>query len=154
LVVADPAEMTPDAAELLGASVEYGPLCEAMYLMMSADGKISGDERAVLKGALRSLSNDSLPSTSIEALVDAAAKNVAQSGREQRLHEVASQLRDDPERREVAFVLAAAVAFADSAIADEENETLSALAEELGIDDSRVEVLLDTVIAEVAERPK
>ncbi len=152
--MADPAEMTPDAAELLGASVEYGPLCEAMYLMMSADGKISGDERAVLKGALRSLSNDSLPSTSIEALVDAAAKNVAHSGREQRLHEVASQLRDDPERSEVAFVLAAAVAFADSAIVDEENETLSDLADELGIDGSRVEVLLDSVIAEVAQRPK
>jgi tellurite resistance protein len=154
LVTGDPDEMTPDSVDLLQARVEYGPLCEAMYLMMSADGKIGDDERAVLKGALRSLSNDSLASTYIEAMVDAAAKSVAYSGREQRIREVAAQLRDDPERGEVAFVLAAAVAFADGAIADEENETLSDLADELGIEESRVEVLLDTVVAEVAQRPK
>jgi hypothetical protein len=54
---------------------------------------------------------------------------------------------------EVAFVLAAAVAFADNAIADEENETLSALAEGLGIDESRANELLDSVEADLADRP-
>jgi hypothetical protein len=46
-------KLTPDAAELLQVVAEYGPICEAMYLMMSADGKITSDEREVLKGALR-----------------------------------------------------------------------------------------------------
>jgi tellurite resistance protein len=78
---------------------------------------------------------------------------VALSGREKRLAEVAAQLQDDPQRGEVAFVLAAAVAFADGAIADEENETLSDLAEKLGIDDARVEALLDAVETDVAKRP-
>jgi uncharacterized protein YpuA (DUF1002 family) len=52
----------------------------------------------------------------------------------------------------VAFVLAAAVAFADGAIADEENETLSELADKLGIDENRVEALLDAVETDVAQR--
>ena len=151
MVTADPA--TADDAALVAATMEYGPLCEAMYLMMSADGSIDSEERSVLKGALRSLSEGSLASAHIEAMLDSAAKNVAHSGREQRLHEVATQLRQDPARSEVAFVLAAAVAFADNAIADEENETLNELAVGLGIDDDRVEQLLDTVEADLAQRP-
>jgi tellurite resistance protein len=152
LVVSDPSSLSVDAAELLAATAEYGPLCEAMYLMMSADGKISSEERSVLKGALLSLSNESLTSTYIEAMVDAAAKNAALAGRERRLNEVAADLHSDPERAEVAFVLAAAVAFADGAIADEENETLSDLAAKLGIDDRRAEALLDAVETEGAQR--
>jgi tellurite resistance protein len=148
--VGDRANMTLDAAELMAATAEYGPLCEVMYLMMSADGKIGDEERSVLKGALKSLSNDSLASTTIDAMVDAAAQSVARSGREERMSEVAAQLREDVDRSEVAFVLAAAVAFADGAIADEENETLSDLADKLAIDEKRVEALLDTIEADVA----
>ena len=152
-MVAPNPEVSADAAELVVVTREYGPLCEAMYLMMSADGTISTDERAVLKGALRSLSDNALASTYIEALLDRAAKNVAESGREQRLQDVAAELRADPGRSEVAFVLAAAVAFADNAIADEENETLNELAEGLGLGDARVEELLDSVEADLAQRP-
>jgi uncharacterized tellurite resistance protein B-like protein len=145
--------VSPEAVELLAVAAEYGPLCEGMYLMMSADGKISHDEREVLKGALRSLSNDTVRSVHIEALVDQAAKHVAEQGRETRLRQVIARLHEDPARAEVAFVLAAAIAFADNAIADEENETLNALAEGLGIDDSRANELLDSVEADLADRP-
>jgi tellurite resistance protein len=152
ITLRDVSKLTPDAAELLAASVEYGPLCEAIYLMMSADGKITQDEREVLKGAVRSLSEDTVLSVHIEAMLDAAAKNVAEHGRESRLREVASQIRGDAARAEVAFILAAAIAFADGAIADEENETLSRLAEGLGIDEARVDELLDSVEADLARR--
>ncbi len=47
-------------------------------------------------------------------------------------------------------MLAAAIAFADNAIADGENETLSSLAEGLGIDESRAEALLDSVERDLA----
>ena len=57
---------------------------------------------------------------------------------------------EDKTRAEVAFVLAAAIAFADNAIADEENETLNALAEGLGIDESRANELLDDVEKDLA----
>jgi tellurite resistance protein len=147
------APLTPEAAELMNIAAEYGPFCEAMYLMMSADGKVTGDEREVLKGALRNLSGDAVRSAHIEALLDQAAQRVAEQGRDARLRDVIATLHEDPARAEVAFVLAAAIAFADNAIADEENETLTALAEGLGIDEARADELLDSVEADLADRP-
>jgi hypothetical protein len=68
------------------------------------------------------------------------------------VRDVVAELHEDPARSEVAFVLAAAIAFADSAIADEENETLNAFAEGLGIGETRANELLDNVEADLAER--
>jgi tellurite resistance protein len=141
--------VTPDMLEMMNALAEYGPLCEAMYLMMSADGKITNDEREVLKGALRNLSADSLRSAHIESMLDSAAKAVAEKGRDGCMSEVIEHLKEDPARGEVAFVLAAAIAFADNAVADEENDTLNALAEGLGIDEERANTLLDAVDADL-----
>ena len=152
IALRDPTKISPDAAELLAATVEYGALCEAMYLMMSADGHITDDERQVLSGALRSLSNDSIRSAHIDAMLDTAARKAGEQGREARLQDVIAELRDDPARAEVAFVLASAIAFADNAIADEENETLSQFADGLGIDEGRADELLDSVEADLAER--
>ncbi len=146
-------KLTPEEAELATITAEYGPICEAMYLMMSADGTVSGEEREVLKGALRNLSGDTVRSVYIEAMLDRAAEAVKGEGRDARMREVIATLHEDPARSEVAFVLAAAIAFADNAIADEENETLNAFAEGLGIDESRANELLDTVEADLAERP-
>jgi tellurite resistance protein len=153
VALGDLTKLTPDAAELVAVTAEFGPICEAMYLMMSADGKIGGDEREVLRGALRNLSEDSVRSAHIEAMLEEAAKNVAEQGREARMREVIAQLHEDPARSEVAFVLAAAIAFADNAIADEENEALNLFAEGLGIDDSRANELLDSVEADLSNRP-
>ncbi|MDF2694995.1 MAG: hypothetical protein K0S65_3378 [Labilithrix sp.] len=144
LVAPDP-NMSPEAVELMNILAEYGPLCEAMSLMMSADGKIGNEEREVLKGALRNLSGDTIRTPHMEAMLDAAGKNVADHGRSARLQEVVAQLHEDRARAEVAFVLAAAIAFADNAIADEENETLNDFAEGLGIDEGRANQLLDEV---------
>ena len=137
--------MTPDAVEELNIVAEYGPLCEAMYLMMSADGSVGNEEREVLKGALRNLAGDAIRSTHIENMVAEATKRADAQGREARLKEVVAVLHEDKARAEVAFVLAAAIAFADNAIADEENETLNELAEGLGIDEARANELLDDV---------
>ena len=151
-IVTDPS-MPPESVELMNLLSEYGPLCEAMYLMMSADGRISTEEREVLKGALRNLSGDTIRGAQIDAMLDHATKQVTDQGRDARMKDVIHQLHEDKARAEVAFVLAAAIAFADNAIADEENETLSAFAEGLGIDELRAEELLDSVEADLAERP-
>jgi tellurite resistance protein len=151
-VVAPEPNMAPETVELMNIIAEYGPLCEAMYLMMSADGQIGGDEREVLKGALRNLSNDSIRGAHMEAMLDTAGKHVADEGRVARMQEVVNSLKEDPARAEVAFVLAAAVAFADNAIADEENETLNDFADGLGIDESRANQLLDEVEADLAQQ--
>lgn len=148
-----PAGIAPDVAQTMNVLAEYGPLCEAMYLMMSADGHVTNDERDVLKGALRNLSDDQLRSNHIEALLDEATKKVAEHGREARLREVIGALHEDPARAEVAFVLAAAIAFADNAIADEENELLNELAEGLGIDEARANELLDEVEKDLSTPP-
>ena len=137
--------MNPETVELLNIVAEYGSLCEAMYLMMTADGNIGNEEREVLKGALRNLSGDTIRSAHIESMLDAAGKRVVDEGRETRMKAVVSSLHEDMARAEVAFVLAAAIAFADNAIADEENETLNELAEGLGIDEARANELLDDV---------
>jgi uncharacterized tellurite resistance protein B-like protein len=144
-LVAPEANMDPEAAEALNMAAEYGPLCEAMYLMMSADGAVGNEEREVLKGALRNLAGDAIRSTHIESMLADATKRVEEQGREARLKEVVAVLHADKARGEVAFVLAAAIAFADNAIADEENETLNELAEGLGIDEARANELLDDV---------
>ena len=137
--------MSPDAALALTMAREFGPLCEAMYLMMSADGTVGTEEREVLKGALRNLAGHDMRGAHIDTLLEDATKRVEQQGREARLSAVCGVLHEDKARAEVAFVLAAAIAFADNAIADEENETLNDLAEGLGIDEARANELLDDV---------
>ena len=148
-----PPGVTGDAATDLMLVAEYGSLCEAMYLMMSADGDVGAEEREVLKGALRNLSDDALRGVQIEAMLTEAAAQVTAHGREARLKEVVEQIAVDPARAEVAFVLAAAIAFADNTIADEENETLNSLAEGLGIDEARANELLDAVEQDLKVAP-
>jgi len=149
IVAADPS-MSPENIELQNILQEYGPLCEAMYLMMSADGAVGADEREVLKGALRNLSGDSIRGAHMDKMLDDAVKHVEEQGREKRMAEVVESLHEDRARAEVAFVLAAAIAFADNAIADEENDTLNNLAEGLGIDEGRANELLDAVEQDLA----
>jgi tellurite resistance protein len=135
----------PGEADTKLMLAEFSPLCEAMYLMMSSDGDITGDEREVLKGAMRNLSEDRLRGNHIETMLEGAKTRASEQGRDRRLVDVAHSLKEDPAKAEVAFVLAAAIAFADNAIADEENELLNGLAENLGIDEDRANRLLDEV---------
>ena len=144
IVLGNPATVTAEAAELVQCIADYGALCEAMYLMMSVDGQVANEEREVLKGALRNLSFDEVRGIHIAAMLDAASRHVAEQGREKRL-----ELREDPTRAEVAFVLAAAIAFADNVIHDSENDLLNELADGLGIDEQRANELLDQAEAEM-----
>jgi tellurite resistance protein len=141
----------PEQAQVQAIVSDYAPLCEAMYLMMSADGQVSNEERQVLNGALRNLSGDLLRSSHIDAMLDAAAKRIADEGREKRMQAVVEALHEDSARSEVAFVLAAAIAFADNAVADQENETLNQFATALGIDEERANALLDAVDQDLAQ---
>src|SRR5262245_59528987 len=80
--------MSADDVEFVNILAEYGPLCEAMYLMMSADGKIGTAEREVLKGALRNLSGDSIRTAHIDLMLEDAGKQVAAHGRDARMQAV------------------------------------------------------------------
>jgi uncharacterized tellurite resistance protein B-like protein len=126
------------AAELL-------PLTIAMYTMMVADGKTSTEEHEVLRGALRNLSENHVRSAHIDQMVLLAEQRVAEVGVQAALRESAQQLSEEAGRAEVAFILAAAIAFADQAIADQENDLLNTFAEHLGISETRAHELLDTL---------
>jgi tellurite resistance protein len=120
---------------------------EAMYVMLAVDGAIGQDERDVLRGAIRELTAGSVRSDDIERLMGECQIRLATEGTEQRLRELAVVLKKERMAAEAAFVLAAAMAFADRRIADEENETLNTLAELLGIDDAQANQLLDQLEA-------
>ncbi len=132
---------------------DIGPLCEAMFLMMNADGDVATAEREVLRGAVRNLSHDSVRTAQIDKLLERAKERVERDGMQARLQAVASELKEDPARAEVAFVLAAAIAFADNLIADAENETLTTLAELLEISDERANALLDQLDEDMKQHP-
>jgi uncharacterized tellurite resistance protein B-like protein len=125
------------------AKAFFDAVAEAMFLMISADGTVAESERLVLRGALRELTGGMMRSAAIEAMIDRFAAALAAEGQEKRLDAICALLRDRTEAAEAAFVLTAAVAFADDEIADAENDILNALAEKLNIDGDRAEDLLD-----------
>lgn len=134
--------LDPEAAFLIG---EYGPLVELMFLVMSADGEVAQAERDVLRGALREL-DPRVRSTHFGAMLSAAEQARERHGASTRLLDVGRELRDDPVRAEVAFVLAAAIAFADDRITTDENSLLNDLADALGIDEAKSEELMRALV--------
>ena len=140
-----PLEGDEEAKEVLDA------VAEAMYLMISADGKIEDAEREVLRGALRELTVGAMRSALIEQLLNGFEEAKQKEGQEARMNAIASVLCERPEAAEAAFVLSAAVAFADNEIADEENDVLNGFAEKLGISNERAEELLDGLEADGSE---
>src|SRR5512143_2449749 len=99
----------PEADMLL---TEYGPMCEIMFLAMSADGQLEQAERDVIRGALREL-DDRIRTQHFDAMLDRAAQRLADEGASARLAATARDLEQDPVRGEVSYVLAAAIAYAD-----------------------------------------
>jgi hypothetical protein len=122
----------------------YGPLCEAMYVMMAADGTIAGAERDVLRGAMREL-DERVRSVHVEAMLSRAAAAVASQGAAERIRALAREIGDDRARAEAAFLLAAAVAYADDTVVLAEQQALQALAEALAIPTPRAHELFNSL---------
>lgn len=129
---------------------EWAGLVEAMYIMMSSDGDVSDAETDVLRGAIRALSDDGVRSAQLNAMLAEAKERVDAHGAKKRLQDVTREIREDRAKAEVTFVLASAVAFADDAIFDQENELVTELAELLAIDEARANELLDAVEQDLA----
>jgi tellurite resistance protein len=127
----------PEGYALFEAAVE------GMVVMLAADGNIAKDERDLLRGAVRELTAGGVRSAEIDRITEVALQRIASEGAERRLEAVGGVLKRETVAAEAAFVLAAAMAFADSQIADEENETLNKFATHLGIEVDRANELLD-----------
>lgn len=149
--IASGPKTSADVIEAMQIVEEYGPICEAMYLMMSADHRVVNSEREVLRGALDVLSSGAVRTIHMEAMLDAAARRCAKEGRDVRLKKVIEQLKDDAARAEATVVLAAAIAAADARIVPEESAVLDMMFKGLGIDTKRANELLVSIDGEVSE---
>jgi tellurite resistance protein len=116
---------------------------EAMYVMVAADGSVGQEEKDVLRGAIRELTAGAVRTAEIEKMSSECEARLKADGATKRLAASAEALKSEKVAAEAAFVLAAAMAFADSEIADEENEALNSFAELLGIEEERANELLD-----------
>ncbi len=130
-------------AEEQAAVRSIDPVVEMMFLMMAADGTIGDDERTVIRGAVRDLTENYVRTTTLNVMLDKYQAALAAEGQHARLQDVAARLADDTPGAESAFVLAAAVAFADEQVHDAENELLNQFAELVGISETRANELLD-----------
>jgi tellurite resistance protein len=119
------------------------PLAETMFLMMSADGKITEVERDAVRGAIRGLSDNILRSGTINVMLENYQKRLEEQGKDVRLHEIAEEISEEPSEAEGAFALAAAIALADDEVADEENALINQLADWFGIGAERAGQILD-----------
>ncbi|MFI5299791.1 MAG: TerB family tellurite resistance protein [Polyangiales bacterium] len=126
----------------------FDALCEAMFLMAAADGKLEESEIDTLRGAIRELSEGGVRSVQIAAMVKGAQERFGKEGLKARLAAVANHLKTDRDSAEATFICAAAIAFADDDIDDTENEVLNDLADALEIDGDRAETLLDELQAD------
>jgi tellurite resistance protein len=132
-------------AETMAVVEEYGPLCEVMYLMMAADHRVVQAEREVLRGALDLISEGKVRTAHMEAMLDAASRQLAAEGVDVRLAKVVRKLKRDPARAELSVALAAAVALADEKIVPEEQDLFMRLIRALGISEERANEILQQV---------
>jgi tellurite resistance protein len=123
-----------DRVDLLG---------ETMYLMMTADERVADAELDALRGAIRGLTDNLLRSGTINVMLQTYATRLGEQGRDTRLREIAEALSEHPREAEGAFTLAAAMALADDAVHNSENQLINQLAQWLGISAQRVDALLN-----------
>lgn len=133
---------SPAAVEAIGVLERYGPICEAMYLMMAADGRVLNVERQVLRGALEIVSEGEVRTAHMEAMLDAAARASALHGAERRLDAVIVALHGDPVKAELVGVLCAAIALADDLVNPQEQAVFDRLSAGLGLGERRMEEIL------------
>jgi len=137
--------------EEMAALTRVDPLAETMFLMMAADGTIGEEERDVVRGAIRGLSDNIIRSGTINVMIENYQKAMEEEGRDERLRQIADEIADEPGEAEGAFSLAAAVALADDEIADEENAFINQLAEWFGISEERANEILDQLDDDTSE---
>ncbi len=128
----------------------FEALFEAMFLMVVADGDVADAEREVLRGATRTLTDNAIRTAHVEKLFD-TCKQRLQEGVSARLAAISDVLKEDGALGESAFSLAAAIAFADSEIQDQENELINELADALDIDPDRADELLNQLEADAED---
>ncbi len=134
------AELKPEQLEL---ARRVRPFAEAMYLVIGADAEIGERERDVLRGALRTLTDNTVRSAVLDTMLGEFERARAEEGTDARLDAIASVLYSDPLDAHLALELAVAAAEVDGRFDAHEQAMVRALAERLGIGGERLDALLE-----------
>ena len=125
------------------------PFAELMYLVMATDGVMDAAERKTLLSALELLCDNSVPAAQLAEMLDGFDQDVVDGEipMEHRIQIAAAHVGMDKDDREMAFLLAAAVAVADDRLEQVERDAMQSVRENLGISDRRMNQLLDENLA-------
>lgn len=134
---------SPELVDAMELVEKYGAMCEAVYLVMAADKRVTTNERELLRGALDVLSGGRVRSLHMDAMLDAAARKVSNHGVEARLAHVVEVLREDPARAEATAVLAVVIMAATDPVAKETEEFVAKLLRGLEVEEERASRKLD-----------
>jgi len=129
--------------ELQALAERVRPFAEVMYLVLATDAKITENERDVLRGALRSLTEDALSTSALDAMLGEFEQLRERQGVEVRLDHLASQLYGDRADARLALSLATAAADSDEGVGPAERAVIAALAERLRISHEELQALLN-----------
>lgn len=120
----------------------FRPFAELFYLVASSDGEIDTDERLVMRGAFEALTGGRVGRERLLVLEAELISQAADRDREDLLERVCSVLSQDREDAELAYTLAAVVAYANRSIDAREQELVEQVAAWLGISGYRANALL------------
>jgi len=137
-----PSPSPSPSPELEALAERVRPFAEVMYLVLATDSKITEIERDVLRGALRSLTEDALSTSALDAMLTDFEELRERQGVEVRLDHLASQLYSDRADARLALGLATAAADSDAGIGPDERTVIEALAERLRVSDEELQALL------------
>ena len=137
-----PSPSPSPSPELQALAERVRPFAEVMYLVLATDSKITENERNVLRGALRSLTEDALSTSALDTMLTDFEQLRELQGVDVRLDHLASQLYGDRADAKLALGLATAAADSDEGIGPEERAVIAALAERLRMSDEELQALL------------
>lgn len=121
----------------------FRPFAELFYLVAVSDGRIDAEERAVMEGAFRVLTDGRVRDEALKRLAAELEETWANDAVDARLESVCSWLASDSGDAELAITLASAVALANKELAPEEGELLKKLATWLHLPDERIARLFE-----------
>jgi len=117
------------------------PFAEAVFLVISADGKLVAREAEVLRGTLRALTSGELGGAAMEAMLQEFRHALEREGRDTRLDRIAADVYGDRDDIELMLSLASAAALANGCADPAEHELITQLAQRLGVSSTRLHAL-------------
>ncbi len=120
-------------------------LLELAYLTTAVDGRLDDEELSAFKDLVGRLRGKAASNAEVDSLLDRFGGNVEHAEITERLQKIAPTLPS--ELRAVAFKLSVGLGVADLDASGEESDLQVALAEALGLDESKVDELTAEVYA-------